>query len=276
MEESVFSPDFEDAIAGFRHYIDTESFIRHFLVGEISGNTDTYWSVYLYKDRNNDIFKFGPVWDVDLGFENDYRTYPINSHSQWVFEYGSSAMGFTSLIRRVLDDESFQLQLKTTYIAYRKSGVLSKDSLLQVVDDYASTLDQSQRINFLRWKVLDKKVHQNPQSLGSYEAEVNHVKNYISERIDWMDNKMDYSPQGNTFITTESSPVVVYTQSNTIFIRPVFDPVRITIADVTGRILLSEMIRDQMFLPVTKGMYFITIYNPSKGLRQTVKCAVFN
>ena len=276
MEESVFSPDFKDPITGFRHYIDTESFIRHFLVGEISGDTDTYWSVYLYKDRNKDIFKFGPVWDVDLGFENDSRTYPINSHPQWVFEYGSSAQGFSSLIKRIFEDEEFRLQLRTTYIDYRESGVLSKESLLQVVDNYASELEQSQRLNFLRWKILGVKVHQNPQAFESYEEAVNHMKYYISERIDWIDNKFEYEPSGNTFITAAPPPVVVYTQSNTINITPVLDPVYITITDLTGRIIISKMIRNQISVPVSKGMYFITVFDPSKGLRKTVKCAVFN
>ena len=29
-------------------YLDLNSFLRHFLVGELSGNTDTYWSVFMY------------------------------------------------------------------------------------------------------------------------------------------------------------------------------------------------------------------------------------
>ena len=28
-------------------YLDLTTFLRHFLVGELSGNTDTYWSVYM-------------------------------------------------------------------------------------------------------------------------------------------------------------------------------------------------------------------------------------
>ena len=56
---------------GWNTYLDLNTFLRHFLVGELSGNTDTYWSVYMYKDRNDDRLYTGPVWDFDLAFEND-------------------------------------------------------------------------------------------------------------------------------------------------------------------------------------------------------------
>ena len=49
MENAVFAANFSDPEDGYRKYIDVESFIRHFLVGEISGNSDSYWSTYLYK-----------------------------------------------------------------------------------------------------------------------------------------------------------------------------------------------------------------------------------
>ena len=63
---TIKSPD-EDAITTNQHeyirqffnkvenqwktYLDLNTFLRHFLVGELSGNTDTYWSTYMYKDR---------------------------------------------------------------------------------------------------------------------------------------------------------------------------------------------------------------------------------
>ena len=50
----------------WRTYLDKNTFLRHFLVGELSGNTDTYWSVYMYKERGDNMFYTGPVWDFDL------------------------------------------------------------------------------------------------------------------------------------------------------------------------------------------------------------------
>ena len=62
--------------AQWKNYLDLSTFLRHFLVGELSGNTDTYWSVFMYKERDDDKVYTGPVWDFDLAFDNDDRTYP--------------------------------------------------------------------------------------------------------------------------------------------------------------------------------------------------------
>ena len=194
MENALFSANYKDPYSGYRKYIDIESFIRHFLVGEISGNTDTYFSTYMYKDRNDDAFKFGPVWDFDLAYENDSRTYPINSHDKWVYQYGSYANGFIDVVDRLFTDEYFVERLKAVYAYYRDRGIITKEALLRVVNDYASGIYQSQGLNFTRWNILNQYADLNPNVYGSYEGEVENVKNYISARIDWMDNKLEYIP----------------------------------------------------------------------------------
>ncbi len=194
MESVLFSSTYTNKTSGYRKYIDTETFIRHFLVGEISGNTDTYWSVYMYKKRNEDIFRVGPVWDFDLAYENDKRTYPINSNSNWIYaSTGSCAAGFRDFVNRLFSDPDFLLEVKSTYACYRDRGILTKSALLDVVDEYAAELSKSQELNFKRWDIMNTLVHGNPKIYGSYEAEVNNVKNYISARLDWMDNKLGYT-----------------------------------------------------------------------------------
>ena len=272
MEAAVFSSNYKDPVNGYRKYIDIESFIRHFLVGEISGNTDTYWSVYMYKNRNDDIFKFGPVWDFDLAYENDNRTYPNNSHTQWVYEYGSAANGFRDVVNRLFTDESFVSRLKAIYADYRNRGILTKEALLQVVDNYASEINQSQRLNFMRWDILNSYVHQNPKIYGSYEGEVNNVKRYISERIDWMDKKLSYVPTDMPEISVFPN-VIVYAQTNTIYFDNILEPVNISIVDITGKIIFSRPVNDDLSVAVPKGAYVIQIFN-TKGDKKTIKCLV--
>ena len=269
MENAVAASNYKDPVNGYRKYIDIESFIRHFLVGEISGNTDTYWSVYMYKNRNNDIFRFGPVWDFDLAYENDNRTYPINNHTQWVYEYGSAAEGFKSIVNRLFSDENFVSRLKAIYADYRDRGILTKEALLQVVDNYASEMNQSQQLNFMRWNILNSYVHQNPKIYGSYAGEVNNVKNYISARIDWMDKKLNYTPTGIPEIPL--SNVVVYSQGNTICLNNISEPVTVSVTDIMGKTLLSKPIYENAAFPVYKGVYIITI-SDTKGNSKTLKC----
>src|SRR5690606_16936448 len=144
MERALFSSDYKDETIGYSKYIDKESFVRHFLVGEFSGNTDTYWSTYLYKKRNEDVFRFGPVWDFDIAYENDYRTYPINNNSDWIYSSrGSSAGEARSIINRLLSDSVLFEKIRSVYAFYRDRGILSESALLNVVDDYTTELEES-------------------------------------------------------------------------------------------------------------------------------------
>lgn len=175
--------------------LDRGSFFRHFLVGEISGNTDTYWSMYLYKYSRNDTVFVGPVWDFDLAYENDNRTYPICSHSDYIYaSVGSYAGDMRAFVNEIVRSTMGRLQLEMLYANYRNSGVLSVESLTAVVDSLEQLLAASAALNFERWPILNQRVHQNPRAGGTFAQEVQWIRDYIEERIAWMDNKLNYSP----------------------------------------------------------------------------------
>ena len=173
-------------------YLDYNTFIRHFIVGELSGNTDTYWSTYMYKHRGNDTLFVGPVWDFDIAFDNDYRTYPINNKNDYVYRSGGSVVGYMrTLTDKVINSSQGADQLLITWIQARWTGI-DAGSLCAYIDQQAQNLQQSQRLNFLRWPILNSNVHMNPTSRGSYQAEVDYLKKYIENRIVWFDRKLKY------------------------------------------------------------------------------------
>ena len=55
------------------------------------------------------------------------------------------------------------------------------------MEDTAKLLDESQELNFKRWRILDQWVHMNYQALGSYEAELGTVRNHIKTRLNTLD-----------------------------------------------------------------------------------------
>ena len=59
--------------------------------------------------------------------------------------------------------------------------------LSEYIDENAELLQQSQELNFRRWDILDKIVHMNFQALGSYDAEVETVKSYVTRRVETLD-----------------------------------------------------------------------------------------
>lgn len=177
-----------------KRYLDLNTFLRHFIVGELSGNTDTYWSTYMYKQRNNDTIYTGPVWDFDLAFENDVRTYPINDNNDYIYRTTGSVTGkMRNFVNElVIDDLEVQQQLKDIWRYARRHG-LDPEHLIASVDSLENLLQESQEKNFMRWDIMDTLVQQNPVIWGSFEAEVQHVRDFITARFEWMDNKLDYS-----------------------------------------------------------------------------------
>ena len=184
METAVFASNFTDEAEGYRKYLDLDSFLKNFIVGEFAGNTDTYWSVYMYKDAADGKLYTGPVWDYDLAFENDYRTYPINN--LWDYIYASNGSVASEAVRQMVsrivkEDPQAKARLIELWEAACNDADLK--SLNTVVDQNAQLLQESQELNFKRWKILNQHVHMNFQALGSYDKEVGTVKNYIDGRL---------------------------------------------------------------------------------------------
>ena len=195
MESAAFAGNYKDPEEGYRKYLDMESFLKHFLIGEFSGNTDVYWSTYMYKEREEEQFHVAPSWDFDLAFENDHRIYPVNNRSDWIFRTGGSSAGtMKSLVNCLLSDNATTKQLKQIWSDCRQEGLLDAESLLAYVDSMAQVIDASQRLNFIRWPILNQAVHENVTARGSFEAEVDVIRNYIPNRLAWIDNYLADMP----------------------------------------------------------------------------------
>ena len=190
MENAVFASNFADPETGYRRYLDLDSFLKHFMVGEMSGNTDTYWSVYMTKDRESDKFFTGPVWDFDIAFDNDQRTYPIEAHTDYIFASKGSVASeaMRQMVNRIVkEDEGARQRLLELWSEARNTKGIDETSLLEYVDKTVELLNESQKLNFLRWNILSERVHENPQASGSYEGEVAIVKNFIRKRLPQLD-----------------------------------------------------------------------------------------
>lgn len=182
MESALFGSNFKDAVNGYRKYLDVDSFLKNFIVGEFCGNTDTYWSTYMYKDAGSGVLFTGPCWDYDLAFENDGRTYPINNINDYIYCTKGSVPSdaVRSMVTRIVKEDSAARQrLKTVWS--QSKGSLS--TLNDYVDQTAALLEESQQLNFKRWPIMNEWVHQNPRIEGSYSGEVKRVKDYITNRL---------------------------------------------------------------------------------------------
>ena len=214
MEADVYGSHFAAPANGWRRLLDAETFLKHFLIGELSGNTDTYWSVYQYKKRGEEKVYTGPVWDFDIAFDNDYRTYPLNNKSEFVcFSGGSVAGDMGTFVRRiVLQDPNTMTELKSHWQAGRCNHITAEE-LCQWIDSMALAMDRSQQLNFMRWNILHSQEHMNPVARGSYTAEVAYLKDYITKRTEWLDKRLGYTHIPNdvqSLTTIFSSSIAVW------------------------------------------------------------------
>ena len=189
-ETAVFTYGFTSETTGYRKYLNLDSFLQYFIVGELDGNTDYFWSIYMSKERGEEQFVVGPVWDVDLGFDNDYRTYPIAGKNDYIYRSGGSVA--SDAVKRLADriliaDAKSRERLKYLWSDARVNRHFNPTYYCKLVDRYAEQLAQSQELNFKRWNILGESVHMNPAVSGSYEGEVQRVKDYLNERFAQLD-----------------------------------------------------------------------------------------
>ena len=184
METAALGEDFTDPEKGYRKYLDLESFLRNLLVGDFCGNTDLLWSVYMYKDATDGKLYTGPTWDHDLSFDNDYRSYPVNANNDFIFLFVPSPASdaVRDITRRIVKEDPEAKKLLAQYWNHAlEEGNLK--TLPEYLDQTYVLLQESQELNFKRWDILNSQVHMNFQALGTYEAEVNFLKNCLKERL---------------------------------------------------------------------------------------------
>ncbi|MFA6871800.1 MAG: CotH kinase family protein [Bacteroidaceae bacterium] len=268
LEAAVFSYQYTNPSTGYRSLLDIDSFLKHFIIGELTGNTDTYWSVYMYKDRESDKFFTGPAWDFDLAFENDNRTFPINNLSDYIcLTKGSAVNNMRNFVKRILSDDNAQNDLERIWTRARYHDGVTADELLEVVEDYSAKITNSAHLNFLRWPILNQYVHQNPRIAGSYAGEVDFVKEYIRQRIDWLDNKIGLNADGIEQMDSKGS---VYAAYGEIHFENFSTPSDIHIYDMLGRLVATRLVNSIDQIKMHSGLYVVKMQTGSITYTQKV------
>lgn len=174
----------------WREYVDYSTFARYFLINQLCGNPDLYWSMYMYKQRGDQKAYTGPVWDFDIAFDNDNRIYPLKNATDYTYGIAGESATFAKKI--LFADQQAKDEMLELWHVMRNRGITAEE-LTAFVDQVAEELEQSQRLNFIRWPILSQYVHQNPVALGSFSAEVERLKAYLEMRVEWMDRKLGYT-----------------------------------------------------------------------------------
>ena len=192
MENIAFSSNYTDKENGLRSVLDLESFLSWFLASEFNGNTDMICQVFKFKERGDDHFYTGPIWDGDLALENDRTTYPANERMDWTYKVRCSTGHWDQFLTRALSDPSVFAQLQEMWAKLRKSGKFNPEDLAADVDSLRNEIRASATLNFIRWPYLNQEISLNPAVPGSWEAEVDRVRDFVHDRVAWMDEMLSY------------------------------------------------------------------------------------
>ena len=194
-EQALYSTHFKNENSGYPNYIDVKSFIDYFFVSEISRNNDGYKkSRYFYKDKNGKITA-GPVWDFDWAWKNINECYIFKATdgSGWAYKINNCNPDVNSpgWMTRLFYDSDLKNRINCDYFDLR-TNVLSDDNIYGIIDSLYNVVKNAQVQHFQKWKILGKNV--GTPEIGNqpttYLGEVEKLKDWISVRLNWLDNNM--------------------------------------------------------------------------------------
>ncbi|MFB6317160.1 CotH kinase family protein [Saccharicrinis sp. FJH54] len=200
MESVLYGNDFADPRTGYSDYLDVNSFIDYFIMGELTRNVDAYKkSKYYYKDKDSKdgLIHSGPVWDYDWAWKNlidGCTMFNATDGSGWAYKIGSichprpTPAGW---IERLMQDPLFEQEAANRYW-YLRQNILSIDYLYHYIDSVALVLNEAQQRHYNRWPILGINVGapEQDEQPTTFAGEIVKFKNWIATRIAWLDNNM--------------------------------------------------------------------------------------
>lgn len=195
-EAALFSTSFQDPVNGYGKYIDVDSFVDYYLLQELSKNVDGYrLSTFLHKQKDSDGGKLvmGPVWDFNLGFGNaDYCT--SGNPEGFVLGFNSVCPDDWWLIpfwwNQLLSDATFRGKVAARWESLRQNQ-FSQGFIHGYIDSVATALNvEARQRNFDAWPVLGQYIWPNYYVGSTYAEEVTWLKNWVTQRLLWLDSVM--------------------------------------------------------------------------------------
>ncbi len=199
MESRLYGNQFMDPVTGYAAYLDVNSFIDYFIIGEVSRNVDAYKkSCFYHKNRNDKggLVQAGPVWDFDWAWKNIWDNcyiYEETDGSNWAYLVNvcNNWPVVPSWITRMMEDPAFRGKLHERYFSLRE-GILSDAALTHYIDSVEVLVDNAQKRHYQRWPILNENAgapEVDPPS-GSFAGEIEKFRNWINLRLAWLDANM--------------------------------------------------------------------------------------
>ena len=179
-ENALFSDNFKDPEEGWQKYMDMDSFVDWFLINEIAKNNDAcfFSSCYMHLKRGEKL-KMGPIWDFDIAFGN------INYLSNYLPEgfWIKNVIWYS----RLFEDPAFVAKVKERFNYF----YLRKNDIMNEINANAQYLKFSTQENNNKWHTFYTYTWPNYDIWGSYQNEVQSMKEWLDTRFEWLKAEFD-------------------------------------------------------------------------------------
>ncbi|MDA7665600.1 CotH kinase family protein, partial [Verrucomicrobia bacterium] len=177
-----------DGEEGYAGLIDVDAAIDHHLLNVLAFNVDALrLSGYFHKPRGGKL-TFGPIWDFDraLGSTDGRDRNPRT----WRSTSGDRGTDFFNYPwwRDMFRDLDFFQRYIDRYQTFRRSE-FSNRNINAIIDSMADELREAQKRNLSRW-------NQRPRGSngGTYQGEIDYMKDWLEDRMEFMDGEFVDAP----------------------------------------------------------------------------------
>ncbi len=224
MEDALHSSQYRDPEVGYRKYIDPQSFADYQLAQEFGHNVDAYrLSAKFFKRRDSVDQRFKMVlWDMNLAYGNsDYYngwrtdTWVYLNNEQLYREGDNQLVPFWWY--RLNQDPDYTAMLKQRWAQYRRAN-FSDDRIMALVDSIANVLTahDAESRNSRAWPTWGQYVWPNKYISINYDDEIDYLKSWLADRLEWMDRQLDYDPNASLLGDVTGDGVVDISDVNTV------------------------------------------------------------
>lgn len=167
-------------------YVDYQSFAKWFLVQELMGNWEPN-RFYVLVNRNSKL-KMYPSWDAEWSLGLAQNGNPDNKYGWYsppeLPKVDSEIMPHKYYFPYLMQSPDFITILKSEWCSLKPQI----PHIVDTINNLVSTLSEAQKDNFDKWPILDEYTGVGLVALGSWEKEVEYVKNFFDSRIAYIDS----------------------------------------------------------------------------------------
>jgi hypothetical protein len=178
-ENAVSSDDFANPMTGYRAYIDEQDFVNWYVAAELTGNIDALFSIYMYKDADEEKMHFGPLWDLDLGYDNSSERSLLRNMEAFL---GLDNRPFEKILQRMWQDPWFARACNNRLNELVAAGL--QQYLIDRIDSLRDVVRQTQAQNYKVWRI-DGQVYdwEKHSYYTTYDPYITDLKSFINIHI---------------------------------------------------------------------------------------------